>query len=157
MEQQFDVLQTLGRGSFGVVRKVRRKADGKTLVVKEMDYGAADEKQKEQIVAEVSSSIEQERHSYKYVLVLQQSAFFNFKKKCRNSLWVFQQQEESQGRHRSPPCCVFCMICRSRHEVQGASPLSLSLSLSSSLSFAPFLFPPSRQHFSTGSVLYNQL
>ncbi|CAM9298100.1 unnamed protein product [Ectocarpus sp. 6 AP-2014] len=54
MEQQFDVLQTLGRGSFGVVRKVRRKADGKTLVVKEMDYGAADEKQKEQIVAEVN-------------------------------------------------------------------------------------------------------
>lgn len=50
---QFDVLQTLGRGSFGVVRKVRRRADGKTLVVKEMDYGSADEKQKEQIVAEV--------------------------------------------------------------------------------------------------------
>eukprot|EP00903_Cladosiphon_okamuranus_P020587 g18898.t1 len=52
--EQFDVLQTLGKGSFGVVRKVRRKADGKTLVVKEMDYGAADEKQKEQIVAEVN-------------------------------------------------------------------------------------------------------
>lgn len=51
--EQFDILQTLGRGSFGVVRKVRRKADGKTLVVKEMDYGSADEKQKEQIVAEV--------------------------------------------------------------------------------------------------------
>lgn len=51
--EQFDILQTLGRGSFGVVRKVRRKADGKALVVKEMDYGAADEKQKEQIVAEV--------------------------------------------------------------------------------------------------------
>lgn len=53
--EQFEVLQTLGRGSFGVVRKVRRRADGKTLVVKEMDYGAADEKQKEQIVAEVRS------------------------------------------------------------------------------------------------------
>lgn len=52
--EQFDVLQTLGKGSFGVVRKVRRKSDGKTLVVKEMDYGAADEKQKEQIVAEVT-------------------------------------------------------------------------------------------------------
>lgn len=51
--EQFDILQTLGRGSFGVVRKVRRRADGKTLVVKEMDYGATDEKQKEQIVAEV--------------------------------------------------------------------------------------------------------
>lgn len=50
---QFDILQTLGRGSFGVVRKVRRRADNKTLVVKEMDYGAADDKQKEQIVAEV--------------------------------------------------------------------------------------------------------
>lgn len=50
---QFDVLQTLGRGSFGVVRKVRRRSDGKTLVVKEMDYGSADEKQKQQIVAEV--------------------------------------------------------------------------------------------------------
>ena len=50
---EFEVLQTLGRGSFGVVRKVRRKADGKTLVEKEMNYGTADEKQKEQIVAEV--------------------------------------------------------------------------------------------------------
>lgn len=55
--EQFDVLQTLGKGSFGVVRKVRRKADGKTLVVKEMDYGAADEKQKEQIVAEVRAEL----------------------------------------------------------------------------------------------------
>lgn len=53
MENLYEVLQTLGRGSFGVVRKVRRREDGKTLVVKEMDYGAADEKQKEQIVAEV--------------------------------------------------------------------------------------------------------
>ncbi|CAN0278654.1 unnamed protein product [Pylaiella littoralis] len=54
MENLYEVLQTLGRGSFGVVRKVRRREDGKTLVVKEMDYGAADEKQKEQIVAEVN-------------------------------------------------------------------------------------------------------
>lgn len=53
MENVYEVLQTLGRGSFGIVRKVRRREDGKTLVVKEMDYGAADEKQKEQIVAEV--------------------------------------------------------------------------------------------------------
>lgn len=52
---QFIVLQTLGKGSFGVVRKVKRKSDGKTLVVKEMDYGSADEKQRQQIVAEVSS------------------------------------------------------------------------------------------------------
>lgn len=51
---QFVVLQTLGKGSFGVVRKVRRKVDGKILVVKEMDYGSSDEKQKQQIVAEVS-------------------------------------------------------------------------------------------------------
>lgn len=50
---QFDVLQTLGRGSFGVVRKVRRRCDDKTLVVKEMYYGKADDKQKQQIVAEV--------------------------------------------------------------------------------------------------------
>ncbi|CAM9741272.1 unnamed protein product, partial [Choristocarpus tenellus] len=51
---QYELLQTLGRGSFGVVRKARRKSDGKALVVKEMNYGSANEKQKQQIVAEVN-------------------------------------------------------------------------------------------------------
>ncbi|CAN0287823.1 unnamed protein product [Discosporangium mesarthrocarpum] len=51
---QYDLLQTLGKGSFGLVRKARRKSDGKALVVKEMDYGLANDKQKQQIVAEVN-------------------------------------------------------------------------------------------------------
>lgn len=50
---QFVVVQTLGRGSFGVVRKVKRKVDERTLVAKEMDFSSANDKQKEQIVAEV--------------------------------------------------------------------------------------------------------
>lgn len=128
MEQQFDVLQTLGRGSFGVVRKVRRKADGKTLVVKEMDYGAADEKQKEQIVAEVSSSIEQgERHtatSYMYVLRRLRSSI---QKIMSNFSFVdiigrgFSAGEP--GRHRSLHLRRFAQP--SRHEAQGTLLLSL--------------------------------
>ena len=50
----YEVVDTLGRGSFGVVHLVKRKADGKRLVCKVMAYGNMTEKEKEMIVSEVN-------------------------------------------------------------------------------------------------------
>ncbi|KAJ3267103.1 G2-specific serine/threonine protein kinase [Chytriomyces hyalinus] len=50
----YEALDVIGSGSFGVIRKVRRKADGRLLVRKEIDYGKMTEKEKKQLVAEVN-------------------------------------------------------------------------------------------------------
>lgn len=50
----YEVVSTIGKGSFGVVSKIRRKADGKILVWKELDYGRMNEKEKQQLVVEVN-------------------------------------------------------------------------------------------------------
>lgn len=41
-------------GSFGQVSKIRRRNDSKILVWKEMNYSKMNEKEKQQIVAEVN-------------------------------------------------------------------------------------------------------
>jgi NIMA (never in mitosis gene a)-related kinase len=41
-------------GSFGCVSKITRKSDGRVLVWKELNYGKMNEKEKQQIVAEVN-------------------------------------------------------------------------------------------------------
>jgi NIMA (never in mitosis gene a)-related kinase len=41
-------------GSFGCVSKISRKSDGRILVWKELNYGKMNEKEKQQIVAEVN-------------------------------------------------------------------------------------------------------
>ncbi|NXO09757.1 NEK2 kinase, partial [Oriolus oriolus] len=50
----YEVLHTIGAGSYGKCRKVRRKADGKILVWKELDYGAMTESEKQMLVSEVN-------------------------------------------------------------------------------------------------------
>ncbi|NWI49833.1 NEK2 kinase, partial [Calyptomena viridis] len=50
----YEVLLTIGTGSYGKCRKVRRKADGKILVWKELDYGAMTESEKQMLVSEVN-------------------------------------------------------------------------------------------------------
>ncbi|KAL3895706.1 MAG: hypothetical protein SGCHY_004538 [Lobulomycetales sp.] len=50
----FEPLEVIGRGSFGVIRKVRRKSDGKLLARKEIDYRKMNEREKRQLVAEVN-------------------------------------------------------------------------------------------------------
>jgi NIMA (never in mitosis gene a)-related kinase len=52
--ENYEIINNIGKGSFGVVSKVRRKSDGRTLVWKELNYGRMSEKEKQQLVAEVN-------------------------------------------------------------------------------------------------------
>lgn len=52
--ENYELVSHIGKGSFGVVSKVRRKSDGKLLVWKELDYGKMSEKEKQQLVLEVN-------------------------------------------------------------------------------------------------------
>ncbi|KAK5685689.1 G2-specific serine/threonine protein kinase [Elasticomyces elasticus] len=52
-EQKYDVLQKIGQGSFGVIRKVRRKADNAILCRKEISYGRMQPRERDQLGAEL--------------------------------------------------------------------------------------------------------
>jgi len=52
--ENYELIGHIGKGSFGLVSKVRRKADGRIYVWKELDYGKMSEKEKQQLVAEVN-------------------------------------------------------------------------------------------------------
>ncbi|KAG0056981.1 hypothetical protein BGZ83_002588 [Gryganskiella cystojenkinii] len=50
----YEALESIGSGSFGMIRKVRRKIDGQILARKEIDFRKMNNKEKEQLVAEVN-------------------------------------------------------------------------------------------------------
>lgn len=52
--ERFDVLETLGSGSFGKVFKVSEKKTGRIYACKEINYGKMSEKEKELLVSEVN-------------------------------------------------------------------------------------------------------
>ncbi|XP_033735356.1 serine/threonine-protein kinase Nek2-like isoform X1 [Pecten maximus] len=58
----FAVISTIGSGSYGTCRKIRRKKDGKVLAWKEMDYGSMTESEKQMLVSEVNL-LRELRHS----------------------------------------------------------------------------------------------
>ena len=43
---KYEVIKEIGKGSFGKVFQIRRTADGKVLVWKEINYGAMSEREK---------------------------------------------------------------------------------------------------------------
>ncbi|KAK8215969.1 calcium/calmodulin-dependent protein kinase type 2 beta chain [Phyllosticta capitalensis] len=53
-DEKYDVLEKIGQGSFGIIRKVRRKSDGYVLCRKEISYSKMSAKEKEQLQAELS-------------------------------------------------------------------------------------------------------
>ena len=52
--ENYEVLAQIGKGSFGVVSKIKRKSDQKILVWKELNYGKMSEREKHQLVSEVN-------------------------------------------------------------------------------------------------------
>ena len=50
----YEVLEKLGSGSFGTIRRIIRKADRKILVWKGIRYGRMNEKEKSMLVSEVN-------------------------------------------------------------------------------------------------------
>ncbi|KAM8726139.1 serine/threonine-protein kinase Nek2 [Acanthopagrus schlegelii] len=52
--EDYEVLYTIGSGSYGRCQKIRRKSDGKILVWKELDYGTMAEGEKQMLVSEVN-------------------------------------------------------------------------------------------------------
>jgi NIMA (never in mitosis gene a)-related kinase len=44
--ENYERVTDIGKGSFGVVTKIKRKTDGRTLVWKELNYGRMNEKEK---------------------------------------------------------------------------------------------------------------
>ncbi|KXN85884.1 G2-specific protein kinase nim-1 [Leucoagaricus sp. SymC.cos] len=51
---QYEPLDIIGNGSFGIIRKVRRKADGMVFARKELNFERMTERDRKQIVAEVN-------------------------------------------------------------------------------------------------------
>ncbi|PBK97889.1 kinase-like protein [Armillaria gallica] len=51
---QYEPLDVIGNGSFGIIRKVRRKTDGLIFARKELDFERMNERDRKQIVAEVN-------------------------------------------------------------------------------------------------------
>ncbi|RDL41065.1 putative NIMA-like protein kinase [Venustampulla echinocandica] len=49
---KYDILEKIGHGSFGIIRKVRRKQDGQVLCRKEINYLRMSQKEREQLHAE---------------------------------------------------------------------------------------------------------
>uniref|UniRef100_UPI00398E6767 serine/threonine-protein kinase Nek2 isoform X1 n=2 Tax=Pristiophorus japonicus TaxID=55135 RepID=UPI00398E6767 len=52
--EDYELMESIGSGSYGRCQKIRRKSDGKVLVWKEMDYGSMSEAEKQMLVSEVN-------------------------------------------------------------------------------------------------------
>lgn len=51
---KYEKVGDIGKGSFGTVAKIKRKADGRMLVWKELNYGKMSDKERSMIVSEVN-------------------------------------------------------------------------------------------------------
>ena len=45
--ENYEFLQVIGKGSFGLVHKVKKLADGKLFACKELNYGTMSEREKQ--------------------------------------------------------------------------------------------------------------
>ncbi|XP_072031897.1 serine/threonine-protein kinase Nek2-like [Amphiura filiformis] len=59
----YEILYTIGTGSYGTCKKIRRKNDGKVLVWKEMDYSSMSSTEKQMLVSEVNL-LRELKHKY---------------------------------------------------------------------------------------------
>ena len=54
MIDDYEPLEIIGNGSFGVIRKVKRRSDGVLFARKELNFERMTDRDRKQIVAEVS-------------------------------------------------------------------------------------------------------
>ncbi|OAV94738.1 NEK protein kinase, variant [Puccinia triticina 1-1 BBBD Race 1] len=68
MDTQFEPLDIIGTGSFGIIRKVKRTSDGLILARKELNYGRMDERDLRQLGEEVNilQNLRGNEHIVKY-------------------------------------------------------------------------------------------
>ena len=52
--EKYEIIQKIGKGSFGLVQKIKRKSDKKILVWKEINYSKMSQTEKQQLVQEVN-------------------------------------------------------------------------------------------------------
>ncbi|KAI6899734.1 hypothetical protein KC348_g17048, partial [Hortaea werneckii] len=52
-DQKYEVLQKIGQGSFGIIRKVRRREDNQLLCRKEISYARMSDREKQQLASEL--------------------------------------------------------------------------------------------------------
>ncbi|CAH6721810.1 putative G2-specific protein kinase Nimap [[Candida] jaroonii] len=50
---EYEALEVIGKGSFGIVRKVRQKSDGKMFVRKEIEYTSMNSQERNQLISEL--------------------------------------------------------------------------------------------------------
>jgi NIMA (never in mitosis gene a)-related kinase len=104
--ENYEKLGDIGKGSFGVVSKVRRKADGRVLVWKELAYGRMSEKEKQQLVSEVN--ILRELHHpnivryYDRIIDKEQAKIFIVMEYCeRGDMAQLIRRMRKEGEHAS--------------------------------------------------------
>ena len=66
---QYDMVGVIGKGSFGTVSRIRRKADGRIMVWKELNYGNMREKEKQLVVSEVRHDPHKSYQNHYYQVV----------------------------------------------------------------------------------------
>lgn len=63
MLDKYQILQAIGHGSYGTIRLIKRKSDGKLLVLKEIPYYSLNDRERQQVVHEVNI-LSNLRHEY---------------------------------------------------------------------------------------------
>lgn len=90
MDTQFEPLDIIGTGSFGIIRKVKRCSDGLILARKELNYGRMDERDLRQLGEEVNilQNLRGNEHIVKYFerYVDKQNFMLYILMECQSSL-----------------------------------------------------------------------
>ncbi|KAF4798653.1 hypothetical protein TURU_061208 [Turdus rufiventris] len=136
----YEVLLTIGAGSYGKCRKVRRKADGKILVWKELDYGTMTESEKQMLVSEVNL-LRELRHPnivryYDRIIDRSSTTLYIVMEYCDGGDLASLIAKCAKERHVECACDTFGMSCTSLRQPRRKG--NLFCKLLSSFGFSPW-------------------